>query len=125
MRERGLTVWAVDPGDLEGPVASDPGVHYARTTAGPFLAQNKTTFDVIVNDMRIMPELSCEVMLQAASHVKAGSLGVMTLKLSLTQPVKTVQRCLGILERAYEVLHVRQLFHNRQEVTVVLRHAQA
>jgi 23S rRNA (cytidine2498-2'-O)-methyltransferase len=121
LRERGLTVWAVDPGDLEGPIVNDPSVHHARTTAGAFLAQNKTTFDLIVNDMRIMPELSCETMLQAAVHVKDGSLGVMTLKLSLNQPVKTVLRCLGILEPTYEVLHARQLFHNRQEVMVVLR----
>jgi 23S rRNA (cytidine2498-2'-O)-methyltransferase len=121
LRERGLVVWAVDPGDLEGPIATDPGVHHARTTAGPFLTRDETTYDLLVNDMRIAPEMSCDLMLAAANHLANDALGVMTLKLSLHQPVKTVQRCLGILERSYEVLHARQLFHNRHEVTVVVR----
>jgi 23S rRNA (cytidine2498-2'-O)-methyltransferase len=35
--------------------------------------------------------------------------------------VESVHRCLELLGRAYEVVHARQLHHNRHEVTVVAR----
>ncbi|MGH2532305.1 MAG: SAM-dependent methyltransferase [Thermomicrobiales bacterium] len=120
-RQRGFTVWAVDPGDLDPRVASDPGVHHARTTAGPFLAATDRTFDLIFNDMRMTPARSCTVMLDAAKRLSAGGLAVLTLKITPRDAFRTVRESLRTLERAYEIVHARQLYHNRNEVTVVAR----
>ena len=124
LRERGLTVWAVDPADLDPRVAADPGVHHVRTTAGPFISQTAQRFDLIVNDMRMTPTRSCGVMLDAARRLKPDAHIIMTLKLTPKQALETVRTCLSLLDRSYEIRFVRQLYHNRNEVTVVgrLRH---
>jgi 23S rRNA (cytidine2498-2'-O)-methyltransferase len=119
LRQRGLTVWAVDPGDLDERVAADHGVRHARTTAAEFLRQNDVRFDMAVNDMRMDPTLSCHVMLDAVPSLRAGALAVVTLKIGSRRPVDEVRRCLDLLEQDYRVLFARQLHHNRQEVTVV------
>lgn len=121
LRRRGLSVWAVDPADVDPRVAADPGVRHARTTAGRFLAETDRSFDLVVNDMRMTAARSCEVMLDAAKRLKPDGLGIMTLKLSPRDPLATVRASLAILRRGYEVLHARQLYHNRNEVTVILR----
>jgi 23S rRNA (cytidine2498-2'-O)-methyltransferase len=121
LRRGGLTVWAVDPADLAPRVAADPGVHHARTTAGRFLAETDLRFDVALNDMRMTAALSCEVMLEAARRLKPGGFAIVTLKISPREPLKTVSTSLRTLERTYEILHARQLRHNRNEVTVVAR----
>ena len=71
--------------------------------------------------MRMTAALSCEVMLVAARRLKPGGLAIVTLKRSPHEPLTTVHASLAILRRAYDILHARQLFHNRNEVTVVAR----
>jgi 23S rRNA (cytidine2498-2'-O)-methyltransferase len=121
LRGHGLEVWAVDPGDLDARVAGDRRVHHARTTAGEFFRSTDVRFDLAVNDMKMDPTMSCRVMLTTAPHLRPGALAIVTLKIGTQRPVETVQRCLTLLGRSYEVLHARQLQHNRHEVTVVGR----
>lgn len=121
LRRHGLEVWAVDPGELAPAVASDPGVHHVRTTSGEFLRQAGPAFDVVVNDMKMAPELTCTVMNDAAARLTPGALAVLTLKTGPTGGVDSVRRSLAVLRREYDVLHARQLHHNRREVTVLAR----
>lgn len=121
LRRLGLRVWSVDPAALDPRIASEPGVHHVRTTAGEFFRSSTMRFDLAVNDMRMSPVLSCQVMLDAAPHLRPGAFAIVTLKTGTQRPVETVRRCLRLLGRAYEVAHARQLHHNRQEVTVVAR----
>jgi 23S rRNA (cytidine2498-2'-O)-methyltransferase len=121
LRRQGLEVWAVDPGDLDARVAGDRRVHHVRTTAGEFFRSTDTRFDLAVNDMKMDPVRSSRVMLTAAPHLRPGALAVLTLKTGTHRPMETVRRCLTLLGRSYEVLHARQLQHNRHEVTVVGR----
>jgi 23S rRNA (cytidine2498-2'-O)-methyltransferase len=53
--------------------------------------------------------------------LKPGGLAVQTLKISPHGALATVRTALRMLRQAYEVVFVRQLHHNRNEVTVVLR----
>lgn len=121
LRSKGYEVWAVDPGDLHPAVAADPKVHHEVTTAGRFLATTEVSFDLVVNDMRMVAERSCETMVAAARRLEPGGMAVTTLKVSTRQPAATIERALKILARAYEPVFVRQLYHNKNEVTVVAR----
>jgi len=121
LRERGLSVWAVDPAALDPRIARDPEVHHIRTAAGPFLSSTKLKPDLIVNDMRMAAELSASVMLSASRMLKPGGLAVQTLKISPNGALATVRNALRMLRQEYQVVFVRQLHHNRNEVTVVLR----
>jgi 23S rRNA (cytidine2498-2'-O)-methyltransferase len=119
LREQGLEVWAVDPGDLDPRVGDDAGVHHVRSTAGRFLDETTQTFDVVVNDMRMEPERSCDLVVTAARHLRPGGRAVVTLKLPSRTRVSVVASALASLERALEIDFARQLFHNKDEVTVL------
>jgi 23S rRNA (cytidine2498-2'-O)-methyltransferase len=121
LRTKGLTVWAVDPGDLDPRLLNDRSIYHARTTAGEFLRANHVEFDVVVNDMRMEPQLSCRMMIDAAPHMVSGGLGVVTLKTGTRRVLETVDECFDMLSAAYDIVHARQLHHNRHEVTVVVR----
>ncbi len=121
LRGRGLTVWAVDPANLDERLAYDAGVHHAQTTAATFLAETRERFDLVVNDMRMVPDLSCQMMVHAARRLKPGGLAIVTLKLFRHDALASVHRALAVLEQAYDIVHARQLSHNRHEVTVVAR----
>ena len=121
LRRAGLRVIAVDPGALDERLAGDPGITRVAQTARPFLVRNTDRFDLVVNDMRMLPAMSVELMLTAARHLVPGGLGVMSLKLTPHHANDTVQRALSDLRRAYDVVFARQLYHNRNEATVVVR----
>jgi len=121
LRQHGLTVWAVDPGDLDPSLADDRSIHHSRTTAGEFLRSTRVRFDVVVNDMRMEPKLSCRMMIDAAARLNPGGLGVVTLKTGSRHVLETVRSCLQMLAGTFEIVHARQLHHNRHEVTVVVR----
>ena len=123
LRELGMSVVAVDPGDLDARLAADSGVAHARQTAGTFLRSSPGTFALVVNDMRMDPLRSSEVMLQAASVLDRGGFAVVTLKTGATAAVELAHRCLDVLASRYEVLFARQLYHNRLEITVLARRA--
>jgi len=119
LRGHGFTVWAVDPAALDPRLAGDRGVRHVRTTAGPFLADTDILADVVVNDMRMDPDLSTRIMLQAAARVRGGGLMIQTLKVTPHHTLGTVRRALAALGAAYEITWAGQLAHNRNEVTVV------
>ncbi|GAA4206290.1 SAM-dependent methyltransferase [Actinocatenispora rupis] len=121
LRTRGFAVTAVDPGDLAPALAADRQVHHGRTTVGEFLRSDRTRFDLIVNDMRMPPVLSCRTMLDAAPHLAPRAYVVVTLKTGTRGPVEQVAECLEVLRRRYDVVFARQLYHNRSELTVVAR----
>lgn len=118
---RGLDVWAVDSGDLDRRLADKLGLTYIPTLAGPFLAENTQQFDLVVNDMRMEPALSASVMNSAARFVPAGGMGVMSIKLPPESELRAIKDTLRVLRREWQIETVRQLFHNRHEVTAILR----
>jgi 23S rRNA (cytidine2498-2'-O)-methyltransferase len=121
LRQRGFTVWAIDPAMLDPRIARDPGVRQVRTTAGPFLAETDVTADLVVNDMRMDPELSVSVMRGAARRLAPGGMMIQTLKVTPNHTLRTVRRSLDALRHDYEIVWAGQLHHNRNEVTVVGR----
>jgi len=121
LRQRGLTVWAVDPATLDPRIATDPKVHHVRMTAAPFLNMTDVVADLVVNDMRMDPDLSASVMLDAAKRLKPGGTMIQTLKVTPHNTLRTVRRVLESLRRDYDIVWAGQLHHNRNEVTVVGR----
>jgi 23S rRNA (cytidine2498-2'-O)-methyltransferase len=119
LRQRGFTVWAVDPAALDPRLTHDPGIHHVRMTAGPFLHMTDVVADLVVNDMRMAPDLSAQVMLDAAERLAPGGTIIQTLKVTPRHTRETVSRSLATLGRAYTMTWAGQLHHNRNEVTVV------
>lgn len=118
---RGLRVWAVDTGKLDPRLQDKPGLTYIPMLSGPFLAANTQMFDLVVNDMRMEPLLSAHVMNSAARFVPEGGMGVMSIKLPPGAPLRVIDDTVRALRRGWSVQTVKQLFHNRHEVTAILR----
>jgi len=131
LRQRGLTVVAVDPAELDPKVTRDAGVVHARRQVGEYFAglereSPRPRFDAIVNDMRMDAAASVEIMREARGYLKPGGVAVMTLKLkeedrSVQRTPRTVRKLVARLAEAYAVVGARQLWHDRSEVTVALR----
>jgi 23S rRNA (cytidine2498-2'-O)-methyltransferase len=121
LRQYGFTVWAVDPGQLDPRLASDAGIRHVKMTAGPFLRMTDVSADLIVNDMRMDPDLSTRTMLDAAIRLKPHGMMIQTLKVTPHDPRRTVRQALETLRAAYDIEWAGQLQHNRNEVTVVGR----
>ncbi|WP_380620255.1 SAM-dependent methyltransferase [Salininema proteolyticum] len=121
LAERGFEVTAVDPGDLDERVLDLPLVRHERTTAGNFLRDAKDRFDLIVNDMKMSPARSSRLMLDSRKVLKPSGRCVVTLKTGNRHVLPQLQESFGILRKGFTVEFARQLRHNRNEITVVLR----
>lgn len=125
LRQWGLSVVAVDPAALHPSLTADPNIQHHRTTAEAFVRHLAPTthFAIITNDMHLDAPLSTRLMLTLARHLDQAGWGLVTLKLPRTgRPERLTAHCLSQLQTVYPSVRARQLFHNRHEVTVALRH---
>ncbi|WP_281710924.1 SAM-dependent methyltransferase [Dermacoccus nishinomiyaensis] len=123
LRSHGFAqVHAVDPADIDERVMNLGGVEHHKTTAGEFVAKHGERVDLIVNDMRMPPQLSAHTMLEASDMLRPGGSAIVTLKLGTNNPVKQADEAMTMLTKAYDITFARQLQHNRHEITLVLSH---
>jgi 23S rRNA (cytidine2498-2'-O)-methyltransferase len=123
LRQGAMRVVAVDPADLDRRVAGDRGVRHVRQTAQRYLRAEDLAFDVVLNDMRMDARDSARVLVAAARQLEAGGWALTTLKLPKRGMVEVASQAIELLRGAYEIVGARQLFHNRNEITVALRQA--
>lgn len=121
LREREQYVTAVDPGSLHPSLAADRGVRHLRMTAEAYMADDPDRFDVIVNDMRMDGRDSARLMVQAADCLYPHGVALMTVKLPERKRRAVIDHAQRILEERYVIAGMRQLFHNRSELTVYLQ----
>lgn len=126
LNDNGLHVVAVDPADMDDRVSAIESVTHIRKTVQTYLARKVIgpKFDLILNDMKMDAGLSAQMLGECARLMKPDGAAIMTLKLKAKHPQKQIKAAVQILSRHYRVVGLRQLFHNRREVTVYLsRHS--
>ncbi len=121
LRRRGMRVTAVAPTPLYQWLRFDSGVQCHPTLAETFLGQCQTTFDLIVNDMKLAGQDSARLMVAYAQHLRREGIAIMTLKLRERNQKRIMDHSFRILRNAYKIIRVRQLVSNRKEVTLFLR----
>lgn len=121
LRRRGLHVTAVAPTALYPWLTFDRDVNYQPMLAEEFLARCNTTFDLIVNDMKLDVQDSARLMVDYARHLRSNGIAIMTLKLRNRNLERAMDHSFRILRKAYKIMRVRQLVSNRHEVTLFLR----
>ena len=119
MLDRGLEVIAVDPGDMAETIRRHPQLQHYRGTAQQFIRSYKGEISLLLNDMRLDVEESVQICLDTAPLVKPGALLIMSFKLPGNQKTSVITAGRKALSTAYEILYVKELFHNRSEVTVI------
>lgn len=122
----GMHVVAVDPAALDPRVQELPRLLHYRGYAEDYLEEaisERRVFDIITNDMRMDAREAARTLAQSSRCLRSDGFILSSLKLphatTEIDPLKNMQDALNTLSRYFEVVQARQLFHNRQEVTVV------
>jgi 23S rRNA (cytidine2498-2'-O)-methyltransferase len=126
LARRGLTVTAVDNGPLKGKVRDDPLVTHLRTDGLAFLPKRPVDWmvcDIVEQPARIAALVARWMGEGHARHA------VFNLKLPMKKRYDEVRRCEAIVleslarSRAKHALALRQLYHDREEVTAYVTSA--
>ncbi len=115
--QKGCRVTAVDQAPLDPSVSHLPGVRFVKKNAF-YYRGDPDTYDLLTNDVNRDPIHSARAAVNVSSSLKNGASLIMTLKLPGNNPRKMIEKTLETLYKAYEIECVRQLFHNRDEVTI-------
>jgi 23S rRNA (cytidine2498-2'-O)-methyltransferase len=124
LRDAGMRVVAVDPARLDARLGGR--LEHYRGYAEDYIEEavaKRKKFDVITNDMRMDAREAARLLVQAKSCLRPDGFIISTLKLPHAainiDPSRNLNEALRLLEKHFAVVQARQLFHNRQEVTVI------
>lgn len=124
LRDAGMRVVAVDPARLDARLGGR--LEHYRGYAENYIEEavaRRNKFDVITNDMRMDAREAARLLVQAKSCLRPDGFIISTLKLPHAaidiDPSRNLQGALHLLEKHFGVVQAKQLFHNRQEVTVL------
>ncbi|MDB5082116.1 MAG: hypothetical protein JWP00_4040 [Chloroflexi bacterium] len=130
--EAGLKVTAIDPADLDPRLQKyEAALSHFQGHAERFLENSLADkfrlgrYAVLVSDVRMDANMAAHLMVSFAPLLARDGLAITTLKLphetAKLKPAQLVEQALSILRKTYPNLQARQLFHNRSEITVLLR----
>nr|WP_181438849.1 SAM-dependent methyltransferase [Paenibacillus sambharensis] len=118
--ERGCAVTAVDPADLHPSLMDHPRLAYFKKNAGE-VKFRPDTFDLLVCDMSWSPMLMVKLVLDLQASLERGGTAIITIKLMHRKPLQTIRDVIRKLEESsFKLLKAKQLFHNRDEITLYL-----
>ena len=127
----GLDVTAIDPAFLDPRLEDLPGLHHYQSYAERFLETALTDpasrglYAIIAGDLRMDATMAARLLVAYAPLLAPDGFALTTLKLphetAKLKPALLADHALTILRQTYRQVQARQLFHNRQEITVYLR----
>lgn len=118
--DRGLTVTAVDPAKLHPDVLSSPRLTHVRKNANSVKFRDNQ-FDLLVCDMSWSPKLTAKMVSDLLYALVPGGTAVVTVKLLSKKPMALIQEIMEIYQEArLQVQRAKQLFHNRDEITLYM-----
>ncbi|RKP56917.1 SAM-dependent methyltransferase [Cohnella endophytica] len=115
--ERGLKVTAVDPAEMDPSLELHPRLRHIRRNAAD-VSFAPGSFDLLVCDMSWDPHHTCRIVSELANVLSAGASGIITLKLMYRKPFQSIQDLTEDYAHEFDIRKVKQLFHNREEVTM-------
>jgi 23S rRNA (cytidine2498-2'-O)-methyltransferase len=118
--DRGLQVTAVDTGDLHPSLLEDPNLTYLKKNASE-VRFDDGTFDLLVCDMSWSPKQMAKLVSDLLGALESGGTAIVTVKLMHKKPFQTVKETVAAFGEEMELLRAKQLFHNREELTLYLK----
>jgi 23S rRNA (cytidine2498-2'-O)-methyltransferase len=117
--ERGLAVTAVDPAELHPSLSGYPRLTALKKNAGEVKFQ-PGAFDLLVCDMSWSPLQMVKLVLDLQQALAEGGTAIVTVKLMHRKPLQTIRDVISRFETVFELRKAKQLFHNRDEITLYL-----
>lgn len=115
--ERGLKVTAVDTAEMDPSLERHPRLRHMRKNTAD-ITFPPGSFDLLVCDMSWDPHRTCRLVSNLAPSLTAGGSGIITLKLMYRKPFQSIQDLVEDYSELFDIRKVKQLFHNREEVTM-------
>ncbi|TXK85399.1 SAM-dependent methyltransferase [Paenibacillus sp. N3.4] len=118
--ERGLKVTAIDPASMSPKLQGNPMLKiYKKNASDVKLKPNE--FDLLVCDMSWDPRQMGRLVADLLYALQSGGTAIITVKLMHKKPFQTVRDLMKILEPSLFLIKAKQLFHNREELTLYLQ----
>lgn len=117
LNQKGYRVTAVDRAPLDSDVIALDGVRFIQKDAFHF-RDDQEKYDILTNDINRDPIQSARAMVNVSSIVKKGAPFVMTVKLPDKSADKIIEKVKNCLNSHFQIIQIRQLYHNRDEVTI-------
>ncbi|MFC4777705.1 SAM-dependent methyltransferase [Paenibacillus sp. GCM10023252] len=118
--ERGLRVTAVDPAELHPSLAAYTTLTALRKNASE-VSFKPGTFDLLVCDMSWSPMQMCRLITDLKDALAPGATAIITVKLMHRKPLQTIREVKERLSTVFHLRKAKQLFHNREEITLHLQ----
>lgn len=118
--ERGAEVTAVDPAELHPQLIGHPNLTFLKRNAGDIKFRSGM-YDLLVCDMSWSPKQMVKLIIPLLDALRLGGAAIITLKLMHGKPFQTVKDSVRAMQPTMELIKAKQLFHNRDELTVYLR----
>lgn len=118
--ERGLKVTAIDTAKLHPSLMNNPNLTYLRKNANSVKFRDNQ-FDLLVCDMSWSPKLTANLVTDLLYALVPGGTAVVTVKLLSKKPMALIQDVIHTFQDArMQVQRAKQLFHNRDEITLYM-----
>ncbi len=118
--ERGLKVTAIDPAKLHPSLIGNRNLIYFAKNAGD-VKLRPNEFDLLVCDMSWNPKQMGRLVGDLLYSLRIGGTAIITVKLMHKKPFQTVRELMQLFSQTLELVQAKQLFHNREELTLYLR----
>nr|WP_202113166.1 SAM-dependent methyltransferase [Paenibacillus sp. MMS18-CY102] len=117
--ERGVSVTAIDPAALHPSIVRHPKLTYLKRNASE-VKFKPNSFDLLVCDMSWSPMQMVKLVMELTDALTHGATGIVTIKLMHKKPLQTIRDVIAKLESDFIVHRAKQLFHNREEITLFM-----
>lgn len=117
--ERGLQVVAVDPAALHPSLQTEPQLTHFAQNADTVIFPERN-FDLLVCDMNWSFRQMAKLVARLLPTLERNGIAIITVKLLHKKPFQTVKETLEILGTSVQLIAAKQLFHNRDELTLYL-----
>ncbi|MEW9698823.1 SAM-dependent methyltransferase [Paenibacillus sp. SI8] len=118
--ERGLRVTAIDPASMHPSLQGKPMLTIHRKNAGD-VKLRQDEFDLLVCDMSWNPRQMARLVADLLYALQSGGTAIITVKLMHKKPFQTIREIMQIFEPSLYLIKAKQLFHNREELTLYLQ----
>ncbi|KZE80036.1 SAM-dependent methyltransferase [Paenibacillus elgii] len=117
--ERGLRVTAVDPAKLDATLLRHPQLTFFQKKADE-VSFAANAFDLLVCDMSWSHRQMAKLVRGLLGALQPGGTAVITVKLMHKKAFQTIREVVSDLAPELELQQAKQLFHNREELTLFL-----
>ena len=119
LAEKGIKVYSIDPADMDKRVLKNKNIKHFKITSQEFVKRSKEKLDLIVNDMKMDAAKSVRITAELIPNLNKDAYVVITFKLPKGFSLNYVENCIKLLKKHFKLITARQLFHNRNEITVI------